>query len=218
MRQIASPGPILKKFSDLPRGLHPFNAGLPDATFIWQLATQKSQENTVCKTLRSKHFCLWWSILLKIFEFIYHLICVSKQSIQDFFQARQNTCNLAVGSFAISGAIVATYSTLIFSNTKQMNAVCKTLMSKHFCLWWSILLKIFEFIYHLICVSKQSIQVFFQPRENTCNLAAGSFAISGAIVATYSTLIFSNTKQKPHKCAPLPPFVSDYLVYFCKTF
>ena len=108
---------------------------------------------------------------------MYHLICVSKQSIQDyFFQPRQNTCNMATGSFAFSGAIVATYSTLIFSNTKQKphklmctfaksleNTVCKTLMSKHFCLWWSILLKIFEFIYHLICVSKQSIQNFFSP-------------------------------------------------------
>ena len=85
-------------------------------------------------------------------------------------------CNLAAGSFAFSGAVVATYSTLIFSNTKQKphklmctfaksleNTVCKTLMSKHFCLWWSILLKIFEFIYHLICVSKQSIQNYFSP-------------------------------------------------------
>ena len=46
----------------------------------------------------------------------------------------------------------------------------------------------------------------------------GNFAISGAIVATYSTLIFSNTKHKPHKCAPLPPFVCGYLAHFCKTF
>ena len=78
-------------------------------TFIWPLATQKSLENTVSKTITSKHLCLWWSILLKIFEFMCHLICVPKQSVQDFFQPRQN--DLSAGNFTTSGAIVATYST-----------------------------------------------------------------------------------------------------------
>ena len=121
MRQIASPRPYLKKISGRAYPQMPLGGCtlsvldcLMLATFIWQLATQKSLENTVCKTLTSKHFCLWWSILLKIFEFMYHLISVPKQSVEDFFQPRQNTCNLAVGNFATSGAIVATYSTPIF--------------------------------------------------------------------------------------------------------
>ena len=73
-------------------------------------------------------------------------------------------------------------------------------------------------MYHLICVPKQSIQDFLQSRQNTCNLAVGNFATSGAIVATYSTLIFSNTKENTHKCAPLVPFLSGYLAYFVKIF